>query len=196
MKKRITMGKATVLSIREAYEQFERKAKVRNMSENTLKTYGYHMDSFCSFTDGEQPVSNISEKMLDEYTLFLKNERKIKDITMDSYLRTMRNFLHFCMDNGWVERFKITMPKYEKRIKQTYSDDELRRLLKKPDMKKCTFTEFRVWTFENFLIGTGCRISSALNVKLEDVDFEGGVITIKRAKNRKQQIIPLSRTLA
>ena len=196
MKQKITMKKSKNLSIREAYELFERKARVRNLSEATLKTYGYHMDSFCAFTDGEQPVKNINEDMLDAFTLYLKDERKIKDVTVNSYLRTMRNFLHFCIECCYVKNFKISVPKYDKRIKETYSDAELNRLLAKPDLKTCGFTTYKTWVFINYLLGTGNRISSALNIKIADIDFQSASIIIRKTKNRKQQIIPLSRTLA
>ena len=38
--------------------------------------------------------------------------------------------------------------------------------------------------------------SSALNVRISDIRFDEGVIIIRKVKNRKQQIIPLSRTLS
>jgi integrase/recombinase XerD len=100
------------------------------------------------------------------------------------------------MDCGYISRFKIRLPKVEKKIKETYTDDELERLLKKPDTSKCSFTEFKTWVFENYLLGTGNRISSALNIRISDIRFDEGVIIIRKVKNRKQQIIPLSKTLA
>lgn len=45
-------------------------------------------------------------------------------------------------------------------------------------------------------MGTGNRISSALDVQIKDINFENNIIIIRKAKNRKQQILPLSNTLA
>src|SRR5699024_7094387 len=87
-------------------------------------------------------------------------------------------------------------PKVEKKIKETYTNDELERLLKKPDVDNCGFAEFKTWVFENYLLGTGNRVSTALNVRIRDVDFTGGTITLRKTKSRKQQIIPLSATLS
>ena len=71
----------------------------------------------------------------------------------------------------------------------------LKRLLKKPNVKECTFTEYKTWVFENYLLGTGNRISTALNIRIKDIHFSDGVIILRKTKNRKQQIIPMSKTL-
>lgn len=196
MKQKISMTKNENLTLDEAFELFIRKAKVRNLSENTITTYTCHYGLFNKYVDGGEKVAVINEEIVDGYIMYLKENSKANEITINSYLRSLRVFFYYCMDCGYLVRFKITMPKTEKKLKQTYSDEELSRLLKRPDMKKCSFAEYRIWVFENYLLGTGNRISSALNVRISDVDFEGGTILVRKTKNRKQQIIPLSKALA
>lgn len=196
MKQKIVMTKANDLTIEQAYELFIRKARVKNLSENTIKTYNYHFDAFCRFTDKEQQIDTVTVEIVDNFILFLKKQCNTNEITINSYLRTIRAFLYYCMECGYLKRYKITMPKIDKKIKETYSDTELERLLKKPDINTCSFTEYTTWVFENYLLGTGNRISSALNVKIRDINFEDNIIVIRKVKNRKQQIIPLSNTLA
>ena len=96
----------------------------------------------------------------------------------------------------------MTKHEFEKHYNQaieeakTYLDDELGRLLKKPNMKACDFTEYKIWVFSNYLMGTGNRISSALNIKIMDLDFDNALIQVNKAKNRKAQMIPMSATLS
>lgn len=45
-------------------------------------------------------------------------------------------------------------------------------------------------------MGTANRISTALDLHIGDINFQSGVIILRKTKNRKQQIIPLSVTLA
>lgn len=52
-----------------------------------------------------------------------------------------------------------------------------------------------MYVFSNYLIATGNRLSTALNVLIRDLDFENGMIQMNTTKNRKQQIIPMSKTL-
>lgn len=195
MKQRLTMKKDTKITVEEAYGLFEKKAKVKNLSENTLRTYKYHFDSFIKCIDKSRQLSSISSEDIDDFILYLKNDCKIKPVTINSYLRTIRVFLYYCMDCGYLKRFRISTIRVDKAIKETYTANELKNLLQKPDVTKCTFSEYKAWVFENYLIGTGNRISSALNLKIKDIDFEGGTLLIRKTKNRKQQIIPLSATL-
>lgn len=43
--------------------------------------------------------------------------------------------------------------------------------------------------------GSGLRISEALNLKLCDIDFTKGIITIRGGKNEKDRLLPISKTL-
>lgn len=196
MKQKITMTNSKKIMIQEAIDLFIRKANVRNLSETTLSTYKSHLGVFCRYKDSSQPLSTITEESIDDFIIYLRNNMNANDVTITTYLRTIRAFLYYSMDCGYMGRFKIVMPKVEKKIKETYTDQELTRLLKKPDLNKCSFSEYRIWVFENYLLGTGNRLSSALNVRISDIDFNNGNILIRKTKNRKQQIIPLSRSLA
>ena len=44
----------------------------------------------------------------------------------------------------------------------------------------------------NYLLSTGNRLATVLNVKIEDVDFVNNLIKLNKLKNRKQQYIPMS----
>ncbi|WP_427340272.1 tyrosine-type recombinase/integrase [Caloranaerobacter sp. DY30410] len=99
------------------------------------------------------------------------------------------------MKLGYLDEFKIKLIRSEKKIKETYSDKELEFLLKKPNMNNCSFAEYRNWVVINYLLGTGNRLSTVVNLKIKDIDFENGLIKIEKSKNRRQQVIPLSKTL-
>ena len=75
---------------------------------------------------------------------------------------------------------------------QTYTDEELRKLLKKPDVRKCIFSTYRSWVIVNFLLSTGIRQNSLVNIKIRDVDFDNSVVYVNMTKNRKPLIIPLN----
>lgn len=196
MKQTITMKKSKTPTVNEAWDMFIRKCNVRNLSPNTIKTYNTHYGIFCEFISNETLVSEIDSYTVDEFILYVRESNNINDVTVNSYLRTIRVFLYYCMDCKYMDSFKIRMTKVEKKIKETYTTEELERLLAKPDINSCTFAEYKTWVFENYLLGTGNRISSALNVQIKDVNFDDNVIIMRKAKNRRQQILPLSNTLA
>ena len=193
---KITMQNYQLQTLQNAFEHFIIRCRVKNLSEETITSYRSKVAHFLIFISPDTAFLEIDEKTVEDFIIYLKTNTKASDITINSYLRSLRAFLYYCMEEEGLSRFKIHMIKAEKKLKETYTDQELEILLKKPDMKKCTFGEFKTWAFENFLLGTGCRISTALSVKIGDIDFAEGVISLKKTKNRKQQLIPLSHTLS
>ena len=189
------MTKNNGLTLNEAFEMFIRKCKVKNLSDLSIESYRKKLVHFFEYIDANTLVASVTGDTVDEYVLWLRENTGANDITINSYLRSLRAFLYYCMDCNYIPRFKIQLMKAEKKIKETYSDEELNKLLVKPDVNNCTFSTYKTWVFENYLIGTGNRISTALNVHISDIDFEGGTITLRKTKNRKQQIIPLSNSL-
>lgn len=190
------MSKKSNLSIDEAFQLFIRKCKIKNLTELSIKSYQQKIVPFYEFMDKTQPITVISSDTVDNYILYLRENTQANDVTINSYLRSLRAFLYYCMECNYIPSFKISLIKAEKKIKETYTDEELERLLAKPDTNKCSFSTYKTWVFENYLLGTGNRISTALDLHIGDINFANGVITLRKTKNRKQQIIPLSHTLA
>lgn len=193
---KITMSKKSNLSIQEAFDLFIRKCKIKNLTDLSISSYEKKMVHFYEFIDKSEPITAVTKDTVDDYILWLRENTDANDITINSYLRSVRAFLYFCMENRYIPTFKIQLIKAEKKIKETYTDDELVRLLEKPDVDNCSFSCYKTWVFENYLLGTGNRISTALDLHIGDINFQSGVIILRKTKNRKQQIIPLSATLA
>lgn len=194
--KKITMSKKSTPTIQGAFELFIRKCKIKNLTELSISSYEKKMVHFYEFIDKNEPITAITKDTIDDYILFLRENTEANDITINSYLRSVRAFLYYCMECNYIPTFKISLIKAEKKIKETYTDDELQRLLTKPDVNTCSFSCYKTWVFENYLLGTGNRISTALDLHIGDINFKDWLITIRKTKNRKQQIIPLSHTLA
>lgn len=196
MKAKISMQPSSTLSVQDCFEKYIKKCTVRNLSEKTICVYRKHFRILIEYVDKDSPISNITSDIMDDFILYVKETHKCNDISINSLLRSIRAFLYFAMDNGNISpRFVIHMLKTEKKIKETYNHEELSLLLKKPNKDKCDFTEFRIWALTNYLLATGNRISSALNLRICDIDHDNGIIQIDKTKNRKSQLIPLSKTL-
>lgn len=193
---KISMTKKKDLTVEEGFELFIRKCKVKNLTELSITSYQKKMVHFFEFAGHEMKLQDITSDTISEYILWLRDNTEANDITINSYLRCIRALLYYCMDCGYLKSFKIKLIKAEKKIKETYTDEELLKLLSEPDLNTCTFSTYKTWVFENYLLGTGNRISTALEIKISDIDFDNGLITLKKMKSRKQQIIPLSNTLS
>jgi integrase/recombinase XerD len=195
--KKITMKSNNNLTFDEAFDKFIRKCEVKNLTKKSIISYQQKIRPFKEFVE-EQGInfSDINGDTVDDFIVWARKTRNANDISINSYLRTVRAFTYYCMDNSYLTQFKVHIPKATKKMKETYTDTELNILLKKPNKRECTFTEFKTWAFENFLLGTGVRLSTALDIKIKDIRFEDGLIFLGQTKSRVQQYIPLSKSLA
>ena len=191
--KRISMQRKSTVSLDEAFEFFIRKCKVKNLTDVSIRSYEDKVLPFKKFY-GDRPLDEISSSTIDEYILWLQETRG-NAITINSYLRSVKAFLYYCMSCGYVPTFKIHLIKAEKTIKPTYTEEELKRLLKKPDVKNCKFSEFRNWVMVNYLLGTGQRRNTVTNIKIKDLDLENALVRLNVTKNKKATILPITKSL-
>ena len=194
-------------TVNESFMRFDLYNRSKNLSNRTIDYYFLEYNRFISFlkfrfnnTTTEHItdvvyISQIDRAMVMQYIVYLQDKTHANDVTIASYMRAIRAWLYFCMKDGMLPHFEITIPKAEEKIKKTYTDSELIKLLKKPNLKKCSFAEYRTWVLENYLIATGNRLNTVRNLHISDLDFENNLIYMTTTKNRKQQIIPMADSL-
>ena len=179
-------------STSECLDIFIKHCQTKNLSPETIKTYRYECEAFIKWYKEEQEktdIEDITADTLGEYIIFLQ-EKEISQTYIATKLRQLRAFLYFCMDREYLEKFTVTIPKADEVIKEPYTQKELERLIKKPTSSN--WVEWRCWAMVNYLLSTGNRLATVLNVKIEDVDFVNNLIKLNKLKNRKQQYIPMS----
>ena len=130
---KITMSKKSNLSIQDAFDLFIRKCRIKNLTDLSISSYEKKMVHFYEFIDKNEPITAVTRDTVDDYILWLRDNTEANDITINFYLRSVRAFLYFCMEDRYIPAFKIQLIKAEKKIKETYTEDELMRLLEKPD---------------------------------------------------------------
>lgn len=187
---------AETVTLEECFADYMAKCRARNLSDKTLEIYEVRFSVFQKYLNGKElKPSEIDQNVIDGFILYLQ-KRGCNDITVQSYIRDIRAFFYYLMNNGFTPEYKIKLPKADKKIKETYTDEELKKLLKKPNLKRCEFNEYKTWVFSNYLLATGNRISTVLNLQIRDLDFDNNVIQLNKMKNRKAQIVPMASSLA
>jgi integrase/recombinase XerD len=162
-----------------------------NLSEESI---GFYQDSIRYFTDffcDKKYCFDITLDVVERYIEYQKS-KSISSVTVNTYLRGLRAILYFFMEREYMPKFKVKLIRQEKKVKNVYTDVELKLLLAKPDIKKCDFTEYRNWVISNYLLATGNRLGTLCELKISDIDFQNHEILLKKVKNRRQYIIPLS----
>ena len=180
---RIKLDKAVI--------EFLRHCRLRNLSPRTIEWYTEDLEYFqrisaLTYTD-EITVSTLEE--------FIGHEMdKGNSVSaINSRIRGLRVFIHFCADRDYLEDFKYPLLKADEAVKDPYTDAELRKLLRRPTSNR--WVEWRSWAIVNTLLATGIRVNTLINLRVCDLDFQHNTLFLAKLKNRKHQTIPMSETL-
>lgn len=191
---RIQMETSQNMTVKEGAEEFLETCKALNYSPFTVTYYRNTLHNFSLFYDLENDLSTIDLKLVKKYETCLV-ERGLSGKTVKTYITGLRTILYYFMKEGWLEPFHIPAPKIDEKIKDVYTDDELRKLLKKPDINKCTFATYRNWVLVSYFIGTGQRLNSVINIKNKDIDLSNETVVLHKTKARKDVLLPLPHSL-
>ena len=191
---KLKMKTNEILTFEEGCNKYLEYCRQRNLREGTINHYKQSYTQFYKFFDPKMPLEEIDESLYKRYVLYLQSTLK-NDISINSYLRDFITTMHYLMNEGYVPQFKMQAIKVDKSHIETYTDEELQKLLKKPNIKKCKFMEYQCLVMTNFLFSTGVRQRSLMNIKIKDVDFDNNAVYVNVTKNRKPLIVPLNQTM-
>lgn len=174
----------------QVFEAFMKYKKSINLAEPTLVYYTQKITRFTEWLVNRlEFMSDLEQEDIYEYIEYLKADFNVNDESVNTHLRAVRAFISYCK-----LPIKVRLIKTQEYVKETYTDEELKIILKKPN--KASFAEFRNWVLVCWLLATGNRLGTIVAVKIEDLDFCNELITLRHTKNKKAQIIPMSRSLS
>lgn len=192
MRHKITFKKENITPD-SAVEEFLENKRLMGLSKATLTTYCDHLNMFLTAVSCDS-MDDITQQSISQFVSFMM-DRNVTGQTINSYLRTIRVFLRWCAGKEYLGEVKVTMVRSDSRLKDTYTDAELRLLLGHKPKKKEGFRVYQIWVLENYLLATGNRIGSALGLQIQDIDLTEATVRLRRTKGRRQQIIPLQDSL-
>jgi len=152
---------------------------------------------FIEFFGDGRLVKEIDDNTAIDFLIYLKDTRpNSAQNTLCTHMRGIRAIFKYFMKCGYIPIFTVSLPTVEETIKEVYSPEEIQLLIKKPKISdNCSFSSIRDWASVCYFLGTGNRLSTVASLKIKDIDFENGEIIIRKTKNHRQQIIPLSHEL-
>ena len=176
-------------TIEETFSDFIISKKTKGLAEKTLQSYQSQFQAVARHMDVKMDIATLQKADLDAMIISMR-DASLSPNSINSYTRTLKSFFSWCNEQG-ITRLNIPLYKAEETVKETYSDLELSALLKKPDIRKATFAEYRDWVIINFLLNCGSRAATVRAIQIRDVDLDGSVVFYRHTKNRKAQVIPL-----
>lgn len=190
--KKIKMFVSNDKTFTQGCEEYLNNCYARNLRDGTIKHYKESIQQIQKYIDEDMYIKDITKETFDNFIKALRNKTNLNSVSIYTYSRDFKTILNFFMRQEYLPTFKIQLIKADRQPIETYSDNDLMKLLKKPNLKKCSFTEYKNWVMVNFLLSTGIRQRSLINIQIKDVDFDNEVVNINVTKNGKPLIIPLN----
>ena len=192
MSKKFSMNQANSISVEKLYQQFLSSIAAKGFAEKTIKTYKSHLHCIAKHLDITLPVTQLNKSVLNQMISSMR-QSGLSSNSISSYVRAFKSFLTWCREEGYTN---VTIPTFKQKdtIKETYSDEELRKLLEKPKAN-CSFCEYRNWMIVQFLLNSGCRAATIRNIQNRDVDLDSRQVTFRHTKNGHILVIPLCSSL-
>jgi integrase/recombinase XerD len=187
-----------VITIFDAFQQFLEDKQSHNLSKSSLIDYEDSFRYFMNYFEFNEytPLSVVDSNMFKKWTIDLL-ERDIKPTSINRYLRDCKVFFNWCINNALLHlpELQIDMVKGQEEAIKSFSDADVTLILQKP-LSKNDFVEWRTWTVVNWILATGNRAGTVVEIRIGDIDFKNREITLRHTKNKKAQIVPLSSKLA
>lgn len=179
-------------SIYECYDEWLAVCRDKGLSSSTICTYKEQADLLLQYV-GDVSIESLDESIVYDFRYWLKQNRNYNEVSTNTVFRTINIFLSFLNEEYGIEKFHLDYVKTMKKVKPIFSSDDIKKLLKQPNLDNCTYSTLRDWVIINIVLNTGVRAGSIVNVKIEDVNFRERTIIFRHMKNRQQQVFPLKK---
>lgn len=166
--------------------------KYSGTAEATLNGYRYDITRFLKFLSDEQLA--VNEAGFKRYVIHLTDSGMTAN-RVNHYIRSVKVFLYWCMEQDEIAPFKIKMVKAQETIKDVYTQEELCALIQ-PPKREDSFVVWRSWAIINFILGTAAREATVCEMQMQDISFDDRTITFRHLKNKHVQLLPMSEALA
>lgn len=105
--------------------------------------------------------------------------------SVNHYIRSMKVFLYWCMEQDEIAPFKIKMVKAQETIKVVYTQEELCALIQ-PPKREDSFVVWRSWAIINFILGTAAREATVCEMQMQDISFDDRTIKFRHLLKAKK----------
>lgn len=165
-------------------EKMCNRLTLKGYSDRTIDSYLAHLRRFLYFTSLKWTVADING-----YLLFLLEDKGCSHTYVNQAINTIKHHMRMMGCEGESELVKLQRPKLEKKLPKVLAKSEIKRLFRATENVKHR-TELMVG------YSCGMRVSEVANLRIQDIDFERGVVYVRQGKGRKDRMVALSETLS
>ncbi len=158
-----------------------RKIQAMNYAVRTEKTYVHWVRQFDYFLK-DTAFDSVTPKDVEAFLSYLAVDRKVSKSTQNIALNAVVFLMREVLDRN-PEEYKFRHAKRGRRLPTVLSKNEVKRLLScAPENHKLSI---------GLMYGTGMRLMECVNLRVKDIDFDYGRITVREGKGNKDRVVPL-----
>lgn len=166
--------------------------RLRNLSPNTIIFYSQHLDKFLEFVESHYPdvsLEQIDHNILREYVSGLKENHSAGGV--NHHIKVLKILFKFMIEDGVITENpskKISKIKTDQTAVATFSNAQIMAMLE-VTKHQMDFPGIRNYALITLLYDTGCRISELLELKVDDIQLDEKILTVK-GKGGKGRVVP------
>ena len=152
--RKLKMPKQELNNFEDVFHIFEASQNAKGVSETTLNNYKYNLKNISKYLDVKKPFDEVTKSDVEQMVVAMR-KAGLAHNSIATYVRTLKTFYNWCVAVGYPS-IEVPAIKEKETVKETYTDAELERLLRRPS-RDCDFGEYRSWVLVNFFMNSGCR---------------------------------------
>lgn len=167
----------------DSYTDFMLSRQSMLLSKRTIEFYSYLLGDFIKWSQTQHinEPTDITARLIRQF-LFEQSERGLSDYTIHGYARSVRAYVHFLANEGYIPAVvRFDMPKIKKRRLPSFDAEDVVALL-----EKCNVRETAVIMF---MVDTGVRLTEMTNIRQCDFNMTTGKVKIIDGKGGKDRTV-------
>ena len=163
----------------------------KGLSINTIESYKNDINKFKKYlSDINKDITGFTTSDVISYLNHLRDNNN-QTPTIARNIATLRGLCRFMLSEGITEEDpleNLSTPKGWKHLPKILGIEDVVSLIEKPKGKKFSLRDRAIL---EFMYSSGLRASEIINLKLNDINFEAGFITVI-GKGSKQRVVPMN----
>ena len=168
-------------------------SQVKNLSENTTKSYERDLKKLCAFLDNIQ-ITNYSQINADICSAWIGDlySQNNNPRSIQRHLSSAKGFFRFLKKNNLITSSPfelVTAPKSPSNLPDVLSPEDVEQLL---NFKPSSLIEIRDMAIVEVMYSSGLRVTETVNINIADFEEEMSFLRVL-GKGSKTRLVPMGR---
>ena len=181
-----TESSNTGQSWQSAYQGLENEIKVRHYSPKTLKSYKSWVRKLQTYTQSKDPVT-LDSNDVKKFLTYLAVEQDVSASSQNLAFNALLFFYRHVLGREFGKIDGIVRAKRRPYIPVVLSRDEVSMVIKA--------LKYPYDLVVKLLYGCGLRLSECLNLRVNNFNFDAGILTIHDGKGKRDRTLPIPEVL-